>query len=347
MDRNCLLMVTSCVILLTQAACAQRPLMKGDRLLGIGINEGSIGFDAAFPVAKAAGMQFVELPQQWDEIEPKPGQFTSPFLDIANAYYPTVGIRLVISLNPIDTNSLRLPKDLQGKAFDDPQVIDRFNKAIDFVLQRLPKTTLVAFSIGNEIDGYLGSDRNKWAQYERFFKATSAHFRKMKPGVPVGTKAMMPSVIGGLKNEIQSINRHADAAFVTYYPLGDGFRVKPPTVVHQDIASLATLYAGRPIYLLESGYPSSSFLGSSEEKQSQFVSEMFTAWDKHAKQIAAMNFIWLHDISRDEVNGYTKYYGLNSRGFGEYLGTLGLRSHDGKDKQAFKTLSREAKKRGW
>ena len=35
------------------------------------------------------------------------------------------------------------------------------------------------------------------------------------------------------------------------------------------------------------------------------------------------------------------------RSFGEYLGTLGLRTHNGKDKQAFQALRREAKARGW
>ncbi len=334
-------------ILLAGSVIAQEPVKKGDRLLGIGINEGSIGFDKAFPIAQTAGVQFVELPQQWDEIEPKPGQFSTPFLDIANAYYPAVNIRLVVSLNPIDTNSLRMPADLQGKPFDDPQVINRFTKAIDYVLERLPKTTLVAFSIGNEIDGYLGADNTKWAQYERFFKATATHFRRKKPGVPVGTKAMMPSLIGGLEAQIQAINRHADAVFVTYYPLADDFRVQPPATVHQDIKSLSDRYAGRPLYLLEAGYPSSQFLGSSEAKQSQFVSEIFKAWDQHRQQIRGVNFIWMHDISREEVNNYKKYYGLNSAGFGEYLGTLGMRSHDGKDKQAFQTLKRETAVRGW
>ena len=51
-----------------------------------------------------------------------------------------------------------------------------------------------------------------------------------------------------------------------------------------------------------------------------------------------MNFIWLHDISDAQVQSYTKYYGIGQRGFAEYLGTLGLRYHDGKDKQAFETL---------
>ena len=48
-----------------------------------------------------------------------------------------------------------------------------------------------------------------------------------------------------------------------------------------------------------------------------------------------------------QVQSYTKYYGVGQRAFAEYLGTLGLRSHDGKDKQAFQTLRQEAKSRGW
>ena len=130
---------------------------RGQRVLGIGINEGSIGFDKAFPAAQRSGMQFVELPQQWDEIEPEPGKFRNQWLDIANAYYPQVGVKLAISLNPIDTNSLRLPGDLKGKPLDHPDVIARYKKAVDYVLGRLSNTTLVAFSIGNEIDGERGS----------------------------------------------------------------------------------------------------------------------------------------------------------------------------------------------
>ena len=202
-------------------------------------------------VYKRQGMQFVELPQQWDEIEPKPGKFTNQWLDVADAYYPQVGVKLSISLNPIDTNSLRLPGDLKGKPLDHPDVIARYTKAVDYVL------------------------------------------------------------------------------------------------VHDDIGAVAQLYDGKPVYFLEIGYPSSRYLGSSEKRQAEFVKEVFKAWDQHKAQVRAMNFIWLHDISTAEINTYKQYYGVNARGFGEYLGTLGLRTHNGEDKQAFKTLQQEAAVRGW
>lgn len=44
-----------------------------DRKLGFGVTEGSIGYELAFASARDAGMQFIELPQQWDEFEIRRG----------------------------------------------------------------------------------------------------------------------------------------------------------------------------------------------------------------------------------------------------------------------------------
>ncbi len=46
-----------------------------DRKLGFGVTEGSIGYELAFASAKNAGIQFIELPQQWDEVETAPRFF--------------------------------------------------------------------------------------------------------------------------------------------------------------------------------------------------------------------------------------------------------------------------------
>ena len=252
-----------------------------------------------------------------------------------------------ITLNPIDTTALRLPADLRGKPLDDPQVIARYNKALEYVLSRVPKIELVGLAIGNEIDGYLGADKKKWKQYRRFFKATSAHARRIRPGLLVGTKVMLPSVVGGIQSQVQAINKHSDVLMTTYYPLGKDFKVKSPSVVFKDIDRVIELYKDKPVYFLEAGYPSSRFLGSSEAKQAEFIGAMFKAWDRHRKQIKLVNFIWLHDITEAEVKSYSKYYGLSSKGFAAYLGSLGMRTHRGKDKQAFKALRRESKARGW
>ncbi len=317
---------------------------KGDRLLGLGLTEGAVGFGESFNISQDLGVQVVELSLAWDDIETAPGTYENEYLNIANAFYPPNNVQVSLSINPIDTNNLRLPPDLEDKDLDDPEVIARYNKLMDYVFSRTPELDLVSVNIGNEIDGYLGDDQEKWRQYNRFYQQTSAHVRSKRPSVQVGTKIMFEGIMG---NEARTINQHSDVVLVTYYPLNQDFSVKDPDVVHKDFDEITSFYSNRTIYFSEAGYPSSSYLGSSQEQQSEFITEMFSAWDDHSEQVKFINFIWLHDIHESEVNMYTGYYGLSSRGFSEYLGTLGFRTYDGEDKKALVTLRNEATSRGW
>lgn len=321
--------------------------VRGDRLLGLGVNTGSIGFEKAMKVARGVGLNVIELPVQWDEIEKKQGKYKNEWLDIANSYYPSLGIKVLVSFNPIDTNSLRVPADLIGKPLDDPEVIARYNNAADYVLERLKDTDLVGFVIGNEVDGILGDNAQKWAEYARFFKATSEHVRKQRPGIPIGAKVMFYSLVEANAAQAATINTHADVIMSTYYPLKSDFTVKDISSISQDMDMLASLPGSKPIFLAEVGCPSSEHINSSMEKQSQFIHEMFSAWDNHHERIQLINFIWLHDISKAEVKSYKDYYGVSSLGFAEYLGTLGLRTDDGQDKPAFKVLRDEVMRRNW
>lgn len=134
---------------------------------------------------------------------------------------------------------------------------------------------------------------------------------------------------------------------LTYYPLNNDFTVKNPEVVHEDFAKLVVLFPDKPIYVLEAGYPSSTLLGSSEAKQADFVREIFIAWDTQAEHIKLLDFLWLHDISPASVEELGDYYGFHDEKFLAFLATLGLRTFDGEDKEAFKVLRLETKKRGW
>ena len=314
-------------------------LAKGDRLLGLGLTEGAVGFSESFEIAQDLGVQVVELSLAWDDIETAPGNYENEYLDIANAFYPPNNVQVSLSINPIDTNNLRLPPDLEDKDLDDPEVIARYNKLMDYVFSRTPELDLVSVNIGNEIDGYLGDDQEKWRQYNRFYEETGSHVRSKRPGVNVATKIMFEGIM--------EINQHSDVVLVTYYPLNQDFSVKDPDVVHKDFDEITSVYSNSTIYFSEVGYPSSSYLGSSQEQQSEFITEIFKAWDNHSEQVKSINFIWLHDIPESEVNIYTGYYGLSSHEFSEYLGTLGLKTYDGEDKQALISLRNEATSRGW
>ncbi|APZ92714.1 Beta-xylosidase [Fuerstiella marisgermanici] len=326
----------------SQSPGGQIAKRDANRLLGFGVTEGAVGYEVAFGEAKRAGIQFIELPQQWDDIETSPGVYDSPFLEMANEVYPTFDTGIVLSLNPIDTNALRLPAYLKGKAFDDSEVIAAFTRFVAFTIAGLPKARIVAISIGNEVDGNLGDDEIRWRQYRRFFTEVQTHIKVKLPDVPVGVKTTYSAITGDQRQLISELNAHADAVMVTYYPLDADFKVRPPSVVQDEIGSLVSLADGKPVHLLETGYPSGAANGSSEKLQADFVGNVFAAWDKFADDIPLVNIVWLYDMSPEEVAALTKYYSVDTPAFAGFLGTLGLKTHSGDDKLAFLELLKYA-----
>ena len=290
----------------------------------------------------------VSLSQNWDDLETAPGVFRPRpnLLKIANRYYVGTGLILSLGINPIDTVNVRLPEDLRGRSWDDPEVIERYKRLLDFALMEVSALELNSLTIGNEIDGVLKSPE-EWTAYEKFFKATAEYARRFWPGLRVGTKGMMAGLTGRFAAEFQRINRHADVVMVTYYPLNEDFSVEAPDTVHKAFAELTALYPEKPVYVMEIGYPSGAELGSSQVAQARFISEAFRMWDRYAGRIEYMEFTWMNDQSESQLDVWEEYYGLNQPHFREFLGTLGLRDENGRNKAGYERLLREAEARGW
>ena len=326
------------------------PASKPDnRRLGLGVTEGAVGYEAAFGVAKSVGIRFIELPQQWDDVAQANGKFKSPFLEMANQVYPTFKTSVVLSLNPIDTSSLRVPKHLANRRMDDPKVIESFKKFVDFTLNGLDKTEITAISIGNEVDAYLGYDENRWKQYKNFFVAIRRHIQSQPrtKDVPVGVKITWSALVQTHIDLARVVNQYADAVMTTYYPLNSQFIARPPHTISSDLKQLIDLAEPKKVFLLETGYPSGKANGSSQTQQALFVDEMFKAWDRYQESIPLVNFIWLYDMSDDEVKQLVDYYAVKTPSFQSFLATLGLHNHEGTAKAAFRTLQKNVKQRGW
>src|SRR3989344_5279388 len=323
------------------------PKPRGNRLLGMAVSEGKIGFEKAFALAQGVGVKVIELPTSWNDGEPEARQYVEGWLPIADQFYPQAGIKLAISLNPIDTNNLRLPKDLKNKSFNDPEVIERYKSFVDFAAKQLPNSDVFFVAIGNEIDIYLGSSDKRWGEYTEFFAAVAPYVKEKFPSAVIGSKISYEGIIK-LNDKVRRLNNYANVVLTTYYPFKQGgFIVRDPNTVHEDFKRIVDLYPDKKIYFAEIGYTSGSLNGSNETKQADFIKETFAAWDTYVDKITLFNFQWLHDQSPETVSAWQQYYGLKDKGFASYLGTLGLRTYDGKDKQAFVVLGEEVKKRGW
>jgi hypothetical protein len=318
-----------------------------DHLLGIAVTPArDENFERAFAKAIEAKMQFTNLPVNWDDVEKTPNKFSfNPnFLEIANVFYPANKIRVALELNPVNTVKKSVPTDLADKSFSDPKMIERYKKFLDWAFPQIPDLQLTSLTIGNEIDVFLGDDRAKWKDFQVFFGEVSKHAKKLRPNLKVGTKITFAGLSGKNRENLSETVMQSDFIMPTYYAVDEEFRAKKPAVVGEDFALLTKLYPNREIYFLEIGYPSSSVCGSSEEAQAEFIKEVFKAWKAHKKQVKLLNFTWLTDISEKTVDELVGFYGVPSRCFAEYLRTLGLRTNDDRDKQAFRQLKIEAEK---
>jgi hypothetical protein len=323
---------------------------KGERLLSIDLTwAGDSDFGEAFVLGQSVGMEATNISVQWDELEPLPNQYTDPdtWLQNANEFFPAQNVSVSLMVGFVDTNNVRLPAYLADKSFDDPEVVERFKRLLDYVFTKIPDLELTSLSIGNEIDGYLGTDEKLWQQYTNFFREVSTYAKIKRANLIVGSKLGFGGLTGSAYELSRELVAASDAVMLTYYPLNADFSVKNPEVVNDDFAKLVQLFPNKLIYILEAGYLSSDLLGSSEEKQALFVQNIFRAWDEHATQIKLIDFLWLHDIAPELVSELGNYYGLNDEKFKAYLATLGLRTFADQDKLAFKTLQEETKRRGW
>ena len=327
-------------------------LPKGDRVLEIDITDAENGeYDQSIALVKEVGAESVSLSVFWDEIETSPGVFSPDpnWLEVANLYYPEQDFQVSLVISVLDTTEIRLPADLAGKTFADPEVISRFRDLLDYIKSQIPDLKLVSLAIGNEIDGVLGNDSGAWEQYSVFFTPAAEYARVLWPEVPVGTKVMFEGLTGSTSEYAWALNQSADVVMVTYYPLQEDFTVQDPEVILEDFNRIIEMYPDNEIHIAEIGYPTSEINNSSPEKQAAFIHNLFLAWDKHASQITLISYAWLTDLPYVSVKEYEDYYGLSDPAFAEFLRTLGLRTYpgSGEDKIGFQVFQAEAKARGW
>lgn len=322
---------------------------KGNRILGIDVNSAeNEDYDTTFNVAYAMGIGEVGLSLDWVDLEPSPNTYAMTYPEIANVYYPAYGVPVSLTIRPIHTNTLRVPSDLQGLAFDDPRMIERFNALLDEVFAAIPDLELSSLVIGSEFDIYLGTDPDQWAAYTIFATATADHARSLRPDLKVAFEATYAAIANEtMSGYLATLNAQADIIGVSHYPINADFSAQDPSVVHEVFATVVEAYPNQPIYFYQFGYPSSALLGSSEAKQAEFIRQAFLGWDAYAENIIMIDFTWFTEQSPEVVASFQTYYSYADPSFAAFLGSLGLRNYDGTPKLALATLQAEAAARGW
>jgi hypothetical protein len=329
----------------------QSPVTKGQRVLAVDANPAATGkYLDSLGKAEQIGAKTISLHFDWPSIETSANNYQAAYLDIANVFYPPRGLNVSLVLAPIHNKNVILPADLQGRRFDDPLVVGRFKKLLDFIFAHLPDVKLSNLVIGSEIDAYLGTDAEKWAQYISFYSQIANYAHQLRPTISVTTEfRFMQGYLSGPRPFLDIINQYSDVIGVSYYPITMEGTVIKPTVLARHFKTIADAFPNKPIHVLQLGYPSSTLLQSSENLQASFVTELFKAWDLYATRIQLVRYTFMTDMSAESIIGAGNYFGDASLLFGQFLSTLGLRTSpgDGTDKPALLTFGAEAYVRGW
>jgi len=325
---------------------------KGQRILELDANAPeNENYDSAMDLARELGAESIRLSVYWDDIEIKPGVYNPDpnWLAIANQYYSSQGLAISLTISVLDTTEVRLPDDLDGKSFSDPEILIRFKGLLGYIKTQLVDVDLIYLAIGNEIDGVLGNDPAAWKEYRDFFEPAAESARELWPDLPISTKVTYDGFTGSMMETSRDMYRNSDVVMTTYYPLNGDITVKDPDVILKDFQILADLFPKKEILMTEIGYPTSAENNSSPEKQAKFIHYMFQAWDEHSGQITVLSYSWLSDLPESSVRELESYYGLNDQRFGEFLRTLGIRTYPGagEDKIGFGTFLTETNARGW
>jgi hypothetical protein len=305
--------------------------------------------DEAFGRAIAAGVNAHHLSVSWESLEATPGVIDVAPLVVWLDVLASVGLVPYLVVPTIDTNNLNLPRDLvdpddpralaDGRAFDDPEIVERFGRVLDRVVPVLVSHGGFFLSVGNEVDIHL-AEHGGGAAYARFVDAARRRVHALAPDLAVGATV----TYDGLRRDpalAHALFDVSDAVSMTWYPVDFATGVRDPSDVSRDLDAMLRAAGEKPLLLQEAGYPAGdeplSALDSSAELQRRFVANLFSALPSRPR-IRFVSYFALNDFSPAVVEGLLDYYGFHDARFTEFLATLGLHRADGTARPGFEAF---------
>ncbi len=294
---------------------------------------------AAIDLAASAGARGMHLNATWRSLEPSPGVFSLTDASTALSYLGVLrGFKLQVVLSVLNTNVRETPTDLVNVSFDSLLMKTRFHAMLDALLPLL-NSNVAYLSIGNEVDVYLSQHPGEWAAYKSFYEDAVNYLHQRSPSLKLGVTTTYSGASGTDSLNVRSLNGSSDVFILTYYPIGNQFAPRQPSVAATEIIQMVSLAGGRPLILQEVGYPEATSLGGSEQAQAQFVTNVFSAWQTQGTVIPFLNFFCMHDFTLAQCDSLALYYGFpNNQPIKDFLGSLGLRNVNGTPKQSWQAL---------
>lgn len=334
-------------------AAVERPELRPG-LIGLIINPPGEEFDLeayrqAVVEARDVGVQATHTNLTWAELEPEPGQYEWFLSDAILDTLTLEGLRLSTVIEFIHTSVPgAFPPDLEGRPFDDPEVIAR---AVDFTLAFLERyrEQVDYLSLGNEVNIYFEAHPEDLEPYLTLFREVRQAVHEHYPDLPVGTVIAFHEAVGHGRTDLIDAFKEGDFLAYTYYPHDPGFRYDVEvTRFERALKDMIHLSGDTPFIIVENGFSSAPSLGSDEAHQAEYVRAVFDALAEHREAFGMHVWLSLHDGVPDQCDAIAETFvppGVDLRAdeagwqaFVDYICYLGLRTNDGRPKAAWEAF---------
>jgi hypothetical protein len=295
-------------------------------------------------MAKENGVQVVHTYLQWSEIEPTPGERLWEWQDFLMGYRFQEGFEVSLVVNVIHT-AVRgsIPEDLEDRAFDDPEFIERF---ISFILDLLDRYPVTYLSIGNEVNDYFINHRDEIPAYQTFFQEVKEAIEEEHPEVKVAmTFAYHDAERDNALDIIEQLNL-GDFLPFTLYIYSPGFKFdRDPAELETYFDRMLNLAEERPVAVVEIGWSTADSLEGSQADQADFLRQAFHLLAVHREKVEFLAWFALHDHKPENTYESALSFIPNRPDLAEdedfmtifvdFLNYLGLREMDGTPKEAW------------
>ena len=246
--------------------------------------------DRAFGDALKDGMKVARVQLDWPDLESAPGHYDEAKLleRLRSARDNSLAVCLLVCT--ADTDGLTYPGDLLDKGGkrlaggmkpDDPLIVARFNKLLDWLIPIARKNGVYCLSVGNEPDTHDKDDPAFMPHFLKFVSAVREHAHAIDPDIAITYTSTCDPVLQSGRPYGKDIADAVDVLCFNLYAFGksDGLDLKRTEEVLDGMLALAR---GKPVQIQELGCssllnpgPDWKFHKSSPEMQRQFFSWAF------------------------------------------------------------------------
>ncbi|WP_321471598.1 hypothetical protein [uncultured Paludibaculum sp.] len=281
-----------------------------------------------------AGVNFIVANGEWAQLEPEKGRYDLSSLNQMISVAAPANLTLSYTLRIVNTIYRSVPKDLERTSWNDPRMRSRLLQLIEVLAPQLKGRTKW-FMLGYEVDGYFEKHPGEVQDFIELDRAVTARLKELIPGIQVSTTFTYTG-LPSLRGRLAGLNRQLDFIALTYCAQKPGFVVDEPSVLPSDFAKMKEYAAGRKIVFQEIAYPTAPATRGSEDKQAEFFKLAFQEFARDPGAFDAVNFMNLADLSDQDANQYTKFYGLTGHdAFRGMLQTLGMFDKNGRPKKGW------------